>query len=130
MEILGTHHIGVRTANFAAMRDFYENTLGLPFVGGFPGRNTIFLSAGGTTIELIETTGEFTPPQMGLHHVAFEIADIDAAHAELVEQGVVFHIPPRAFPPDAPLVRLAFFKDPDGNDVELFQPIGNKYPQQ
>ncbi|HMP39096.1 MAG TPA: VOC family protein, partial [Roseiflexaceae bacterium] len=61
---------------------------------------------------------------------ALEVEDTDAAYAELVAQGVPFHIEPRSVPPEAPVVRLAFFTDPDGNQVELFQPIGNRYPAQ
>jgi glyoxylase I family protein len=130
MQIIGTHHVALKTANFAAMRAFYVDTLGLPYVGGFPGRNTIFISAGSTTIELIEAQGAATAPQLGWQHLAFEVADTDAAHAELAAKGVSFHVSPRSFPPDTPLVRLAFFKDPDGNELELYQPIGQRYPQQ
>ncbi|HWQ11422.1 MAG TPA: VOC family protein [Roseiflexaceae bacterium] len=130
MDIVGTHHVAIKTANFAAMRAFYTETLGLKYVGGFPGRNTIFLSLGDTTIELIEAEGTLAAPSLGLHHLAIEVADTDAAHAELVQKGVAFHVPPKFFPPESPQTRLAFFKDPDGNELELFQPIGGRYPQQ
>jgi catechol 2,3-dioxygenase-like lactoylglutathione lyase family enzyme len=129
MEIVGTHHIALKTTNFAAMRAFYEQTLGLPLVGGFPGGRIVFFEAGSTTIELIHAEGELVPPVLGWHHLALEMADVDAAHAELVAKGVAFHVEPKSFPPDAPQARLAFFKDPDGNEIELFQPIGGKYPQ-
>lgn len=131
MQIVGTHHVALRTSNFAAMRAFYTETLGMAVLGGFPGRNIIFLDAGSTTIELIEReSGAFQAPDHGWHHLALEVADTDAAYAELHAQGVPFHIEPRSFPPDAPLVRLAFFKDPDGNELELYQPVGNRYPSQ
>ncbi|GAB4116904.1 MAG: VOC family protein [Roseiflexaceae bacterium] len=130
MQLTGTHHVALKTANFAAMRAFYVETLGLPYLGGFPGRNIIFIGAGSTTIELIEAEGPIEPARLGWHHMALEVADTDAAHAELAAKGVAFHVEPRSFPPDAPAVRLAFFKDPDGNELELYQPIGGKYPQQ
>jgi hypothetical protein len=41
---------------------------------------------------------------------------------------VAFHVTPRDFP-DPPEIRLAFFKDPDGNILELVQPLGGLYPQ-
>ncbi len=130
MEIKGTHHIALKTANYAVMQQFYTQVLGLPYVGGFPGRNIIFLSLGDTTIELIEAENEWSAPLQGWHHLALEVEDTDAAYAELHAQQVAFHITPKSFPEDKPLVRLAFFKDPDGNELELFQPIGNRYPQQ
>jgi catechol 2,3-dioxygenase-like lactoylglutathione lyase family enzyme len=130
MQIVGTHHIAIRTDNFAAMREFYEHTLGLPFVGGFPGMNIIFLSLVDTTIELIETTGSDPSHTMGFHHLAMQVNDVDATYAELAAKGITFHMLPRLFPDDAPKVRIAFFKDPDGNELEIIQPLGSKYPKQ
>lgn len=129
MQIKGTHHIALKTANFAAMRTFYTEVLGLPYVGGFPGRNIIFLDLGDTSIELIEDQNAWSAPVQGWHHLALEVVDTDAAYAELLAQHVAFHILPKNFPEDKPVVRLAFFKDPDGNELELFQPIGSRYPQ-
>lgn len=129
MEIVSTHHVALKTANFATMRTFYEETLGLPLLGGFPGGRIVFFGAGSTTIELIAAEGQLAPPALGWHHLALEVADTDAAYAELREKGVVFHVEPKSFPADAPQARLAFFKDPDGNEIELFQPIGGRYPQ-
>lgn len=75
MEIKGVHHIALRTAQFAALRIFYTETLGLPQVGEFAGRNIIFLKLGDTTIELIEAA-EATDAQTerGWHHLALEVA--------------------------------------------------------
>jgi hypothetical protein len=28
-----------------------------------------------------------------------------------------------------PVVRTAFFRDPDGNELELIQPLGARYPE-
>jgi catechol 2,3-dioxygenase-like lactoylglutathione lyase family enzyme len=129
VKIVGTHHIALKTASFAAMRAFYAETLEMAYLGGFPGRNIIFLDAGSTTVELIESDSA-EPASTGWHHLALEVEDTDAAYDELTAKGVVFHIPPRTVSEEHPLVRLAFFKDPDGNDVELYQPIGGRYPQQ
>jgi catechol 2,3-dioxygenase-like lactoylglutathione lyase family enzyme len=129
MKIVGTHHIALKTTNFDAMRAFYGETLGLPLVGGFPGGNIVFFSLGDTTVELIRADGELAPPVLGFHHLAIEVEDTDAAYAELKGLGIVFHVEPKFAPADAPQARLAFFKDPDGNELELFQPIGGRYPQ-
>ena len=56
------------------------------------------------------------------------VDDIDATAAELTAKGVVFHIPPFNFP-DNHAVRIGFFKDPDGNPIELVQPLKGRYPQ-
>lgn len=59
MRILGTHHVAIYTSNFAGLREFYVETLGLPVVGGFPGHGILFIAAGSTTVELTE---EAMPP--------------------------------------------------------------------
>lgn len=127
MRITDTHHVALYTAGFARLRAFYVETLGLPQVGAFPGRNIAFIEAGSTAIELIErdTAGG---GEGRWAHLAFEVADIDATHAELAARGIPFQVPPKDFPEDAPSVRIAFFKDPDGNVLELVQPLGSRYP--
>ncbi|MFN8512839.1 MAG: VOC family protein [Thermomicrobiales bacterium] len=129
MHITGTHHLALATRNFDRLRDFYTQTLGLPILGGFPGERIIFLGAGTTAIELLE---EGTTPRphdpTGWSHLALEVADLDAAHATLAARGVPFHLPPENYPPDTPTVRIAFFRDPDGNEIELIQPLTTRYP--
>ena len=53
------------------------------------------------------------------------MADVDEAYADLSARGVPFHVPPEDFPPEAPTMRIAFFRDPDGNVIELIQPLGD-----
>lgn len=127
MHIVSTHHIALYTPNYPEMRRFYTETLGLPVVGGFQGHNIIFLAAGSTTIEL-EETSDGAHGTVGWAHLAFEVDDVAAACADLAARGVTFHIPPQDFPARAPAVRSAFFKDPDGNELELLQPLGSRYP--
>ncbi|MBC8076938.1 MAG: VOC family protein [Chloroflexales bacterium] len=133
MQITGTHHVALFTRNFAGLREFYTETLGLAVVGGFPGGTIIFLDAGSTTIELIDRSAPggdpAQPNALGWAHFAFEVPDVDAAYAELSAKGVAFHVLPKHAPDTNPSVRLAFFKDPDGNQLELFQPLGGRYPQ-
>ena len=129
MRITGTHHVALVTPNFARLREFYTGTLGLPVVGGFPGHNIIFIAAGGTTIELEEQAPvPLASPAVGRgwQHLAFAVEDIEASYAELAALGVPFTGPPMGFPEDAPLMRTAFFTDPDGNTLELIQPLGDR----
>ena len=127
MRIVGTHHVGLVTSNFERLRAFYVETLGLAQVGQFAGRNIIFLDAGSITIELIERDAAATAAG-AWDHFAFVVADTDATYAELAALGIPFHILPKNFPEDDPKVRIAFFKDPDGNILELVQPLGDRYP--
>src|SRR5687767_10325067 len=102
MQILGTHHLALTTGRFELLRRFYVEQLGLPVVGGFPGQDIVFIQPGSTAIEII---GEDIPPAVGpdegdspdlkadratrhgWHHLAWEVADVDAAFAELVARG-------------------------------------------
>jgi catechol 2,3-dioxygenase-like lactoylglutathione lyase family enzyme len=132
MKITAAHHVAFATPNFERLRDFYVNTLGLKQVGQFGGRNIVFVEAGSTTIEIVERPGEPVQPmqRIGWVHFAFEVADIDAAYKELTAKGIAFHVEPKLFPEDNPAVKLAFFKDPDGNELELVEPLKTRYPQQ
>lgn len=130
MRVAGTHHVALVTADFPRLRDFYAETLGFPQVGAFAGREIVFLQAGDTTIELIARDAADRPADdgAGWTHLAFDVEDTDAAHAELTALGVPFHVAPKDFPEDAPAVRIAFFRDPDGNALERVQPLGPRYP--
>jgi glyoxylase I family protein len=125
MRIRGGHHIGLTTSRFAELRAFYVETLGLPVVGSFSGYNIVFLATGDTPIELIEEEAhEPRTRSGGWDHLALEVEDIDAAYGELSARGVPFASPPEDFPPESPILRIAFLRDPDGNLVELVQPLG------
>ena len=128
MQLNAVHHVAVVTANFAAMQQFYTEVLGLEVVGKFVGKDIIFLKTGPLTIELVSRPGHVAGASGGWDHFAFEVDDIDATAAELTAKGVVFHSPPFNFP-DNHAVRIGFFRDPDGNPIELVQPLKGRYPQ-
>jgi lactoylglutathione lyase len=132
MRILSTHHVALTTRDFERLRAFYAQTLGLPVVGAFAGYNIVFLAAGSTTIELIEEegpgAGALHGPHGGWNHLALEVEDVDATYAELAARGVSFTVAPEDFPLEAPALRITFFSDPDGNLIELVQPLGDRYP--
>ena len=135
MRILSTHHVALITRDFARLRSFYVETLGLAVVGAFAGYLIVFLAAGSTTIELIEeewpgsvADGVDGADRAGWNHLALEVEDVDAAYAELAARGIPFTVAPEDFPPEAPALRIAFLRDPDGNLVELVQPLGRRYP--
>jgi predicted enzyme related to lactoylglutathione lyase len=57
--------------------------------------------------------GTFAPQRNG--HIAFHVADIESARAELEAKGVEFI--GETF--DTGVCKMAFFRDPDGNDLML-----------
>lgn len=112
-----SHHIALRTPDFARARTFYTETLGLKIVGEIPGRDIVFIDIGGTTIELMAAPDQ-QPGEIGaFSHLAFQVDDVDAAYQELAARGIPFSVEPR----DAGSLRIAFFQDPDGNTLELFR---------
>jgi catechol 2,3-dioxygenase-like lactoylglutathione lyase family enzyme len=129
MRILSTHHVALSTLDLTRLRSFYGETLGLPIVGGFAGHRIVFIDAGGVAIEVEQEAPSHTGVRRsGWNHMAWEVADVDETYAELSARGVPFHVPPEDFPSEAPSMRIAFFTDPDGNVVELIQPLTDRYP--
>jgi catechol 2,3-dioxygenase-like lactoylglutathione lyase family enzyme len=119
MNLVGTHHVALFTNNFAALEQFYTQTLGFPVTKRWDDVNIIFINVGSTTIELIgrdNRTGR-VPNQYGFDHLALHVEDVDAAYAELSAAGIKFNGEPKSFQD----VRIVFFNDPDGNLLELVE---------
>jgi glyoxylase I family protein len=115
---LSSHHVALRVTDYARARAFYTEVLELPVRGSIPGAEIEFLDIGGTTIELMGGAApeELGKPKAGLLHLAFEADNVDAAYEELCRRGVTFTVEPKTVGD----IRLAFFVDPDGNELELF----------
>ena len=116
------HHIALRTPDFARAKAFYTEVLGLTIKAEMPGRDCVFIDIGGTTIELTGAKDQEPGAAGAFAHLAFGVDDIDATFEELKAKGVEFFIEPR----DAGVMRIAFFRDPDGNPLELFK--SSAYP--
>jgi len=92
-------HIGIAVDDIGESLAFFRDALGLDIdsqedVAGQRVRAT-FLSAGQSSVELLEPTAEESPVGRflakhgaGMHHVAFRVDDIRAALAELKARGV------------------------------------------
>ena len=88
------------------------------------GEGTAELSAGTGSGEA--ASGQRIPEgfnRRGWQHLAWDVPDVDAAYDDFVARGVVGHSPPESFPPEAPSLRIAFLRDPDGNLLELVQTV-------
>jgi len=92
-------HVGVAVEDLDAALALYEGTFGMPVAHretvSDQGVEAVLLDVGDGHVELLRPLGEDTAVGRflarrgpGLHHVAFRVDDIDAALAQLREQGV------------------------------------------
>ncbi len=127
MMLLRTHHVAIIVSDYKISKQFYTETLGLEVVSEVhrPERNSYKLDLrlpDGTQIELFSFPDPpkrlSYPEACGLRHLAFEVADIDAAIGDLRGHGVAV---------EAVRVdeytgrRFTFFADPDGLPLELYE---------
>ena len=127
MNILRTHHVAVICSDYERSKEFYVRTLGLEVVA-----ETYRAERGSYKLDLrlpdgvqVELFSFPDPPKRpsypeacGLRHLAFEVADIDAAVAHLAAQAVTAE-PVRVDPHTGK--RFTFFADPDGLPLELYE---------
>jgi catechol 2,3-dioxygenase-like lactoylglutathione lyase family enzyme len=116
--------IGVIVSDIKASLNFYQNILGLEFVGITP----LWF---GTMHRLRFGTSDFKliaphvlPPrgavglenQLGFRYVTFVVENLSELCADLQKIGIEFTVPEKEIRPG---VRIAMVKDPDGNIVEF-----------
>lgn len=122
-------HTMVRVVDVDKSLDFYCNQLGLREVRRIEneaGRfSLIFLAAPGDDAAQVELTHNWDGDTLGegrnFGHLAYEVDDIYALCASLMDAGVTINRPPR----DG---HMAFVRSPDGISIELLQKGGSKEP--
>jgi len=93
------NHIGIAVKNIEASVPFYRDALGMQFEGteevSEQKVRVAFLAVGESRIELLEPTSPDSPVAKflekngeGIHHIAYEVADLTAALAALKAEGV------------------------------------------
>jgi methylmalonyl-CoA/ethylmalonyl-CoA epimerase len=91
-------HIGIAVTSLEAALPFYRDNLGMAFAGveevAEQKVRVAMLQIGESKIELLEPTSEDSPVARfiekngaGIHHIAYEVADIEAAIARLCADG-------------------------------------------
>lgn len=120
--ILGLSHIGLHVRDLERSKKFYTELLGFAVACTAPLENgtvLCFLRNGDCEIELIAKP-DYAPQQDGhFEHLCLKTADLDAAIAYLCAHGVQMEGAPRSIPNVYHGVRLAFFRGPDGELLEL-----------
>ena len=95
----GIDHIGVAVEDLDAAIAVHRDTYGMPLVHretiAEQGVEAVLLDVGENHVELLAPLGDETPVGRflakrgpGLHHIAFQVTDIDGALASLRESGV------------------------------------------
>jgi methylmalonyl-CoA/ethylmalonyl-CoA epimerase len=93
------NHIGIAVASLGEAIPFYQHNLGMNLVGveevGEQMVKVAFLQIGESKIELLEPTSEESPIARfldkngpGIHHVAYEVEDIEVAISRLELEGM------------------------------------------
>jgi catechol 2,3-dioxygenase len=122
MQIQSLGHVVIKVRNQERAEAFYHGVLGLPIAARFAPLSMTFFTLGNHHDFAVLATGDDAPdpPENapGLFHVAFKIGtrieELREAKRHLEAAG----IEAQAF--DHEVTKSLYFKDPDGNTVELY----------
>jgi catechol 2,3-dioxygenase-like lactoylglutathione lyase family enzyme len=113
--VTGVDFIVVATKDIEAAEEFYATVLGLPVgmrYGQSPG---VEFETGNLTIAVMQSEAFGMEYSTNGNPIALQVADMDTARAALESRGVEFS--PQVV--DSGACRMAFFRDPDGNQLML-----------
>lgn len=115
IKVEGADFAALFVTDFPRAREFYRDTLGLEQSKEYdrvPGGE---FETGNLTLQILDSAAigrDFTPTQSP---IALRVDDVEAARAELADQGVEF----LGDTVDSGVCHMAYFKDPDGNILIL-----------
>src|SRR5262245_1527837 len=115
----GLEHTAIASPNPQKLANWYKDILDFRINFEYAG-NYFVRASNGSMLEIIPSEGDRNPEKMktpGIRHLAIEVDDFDAAHAELKNRGVSF----LGEPFETQGNRLVFFSDGDGNIVHLIK---------
>ena len=116
------HHVAIRVRDVAGMMRFYGELLGLPYirqVDDAQGPRQVWYQA----VQLIRADGSPDTAAGAMDHLAVSVLNIEALAERLTQAGTALESP--ILHADHPAIGLhldnVFFRDPEGNRVELVQ---------
>ena len=127
-KILGFHHTAIRTADFDRSVQFYTEVLGLKvkISWGEGDSRAIMIDAGdGNYVEIFARAESFALVEGTILHFALRTDDCSAMLETVRTAGAEITMEPKeitiASNIGPVLVKIAFFKGPDGELIELFE---------
>jgi len=112
---IGQIHLSVADVDRSVA--FYRDVLGIPFLFAVPGQQMAFFECDGVRLYIGMPENEEVRSRSTIY---FSVEDIDAAYAELRERGVSFRGAPHLInKTESSELWMAFFTDPDGNNLAL-----------
>lgn len=111
--------VGINVSNLEKSKDFYTRVLGCKITAErVVNDNTlVFMDAHGTVLELLYNPTNQDGGRGPINHIAFRVADLDQEIADLNSKGISLTYPPLAIENG----RIAFFKGPDGENIEYIE---------
>ena len=125
--VQGVDNIGICTTDVERSVAFYQR---LGFSEAYRNDRGVLVAAGAAHLFIFATRRTDPPPvgrelglfgnPLGIDHISFAVANVDAMYATLHAAGVALGGPPEDQPWGARMVGL---KDPDGNNLYLLQKL-------
>ena len=120
----GFHHVAIRVFDFEASVRFYTEVLGFAERvrwGEGNGRGILLDTGDGNYLEIFAGGAPGAKPEGAFLHVALRSDDVDAAIEVARAAGMEVTLEPKDVSLGEVPARIAFFKGPDGEIIELFQ---------
>jgi catechol 2,3-dioxygenase-like lactoylglutathione lyase family enzyme len=116
---IGQIHVSVTDVDRSVA--FYRDVLGIPFLFRVPGQPMAFFDCDGVRLYLgVPESEEYRARGM----LYFSVDDIESAHRVLTERGVSFRDGPHVVHrTEGSELHMAFFADPDGNNLALMAEV-------
>ncbi|MBD2068632.1 VOC family protein [Leptolyngbya sp. FACHB-671] len=126
------HHVTRSVNDAERVSQWYVDTLGFTISDRFtltrPNGSqvqVVRIETLGLQMNISEFDGSVAPDrtvdEQGWRHLAFQVDNVDQTYQHLQASGVQFLTEPFTY--DPPGYRIAFFRDPEGNILELYQDL-------
>ena len=113
--ITGTDFVAVGTRDYEKAKEFYGETLGLPFGKQWGNMPAGEFETGNLTIAVMQSDAFGLEFKAHPHPIELHVDDFEEARSELESRGVSF----RGDTLDSGVCYQAFFEDPDGNALAI-----------